>query len=187
MMGDGARVVLVLMSGLPGVGKSTLAEALARRLGACVVSVDPIEDAVLRAGIPQSFETGVAGYLVGATVAAAQLRLGLTVIADAANYLEAGRDIWREAAARAGFGTRAIEVVCSDEALHRSRLVNRERGLAVYPEPTWDDVVRRRAESEPWAEPHLVVDSVRPIEVNVEVCVEHLSSWPDVSAPFRAK
>jgi predicted kinase len=164
------------MSGLPGVGKSTLAEALARRIGSCVVSVDPIEDAILRAGIPQSFETGVAAYLVGATVAAAQLRLGLTVIADAANYLEVGRDIWRRAAAEAGVGTRAIEVLCSDEDVHRSRLVARERGLTAYPEPTWDDVVRRRGESEPWAEPHLVVDSVQQVEVNVALCVEYLLS-----------
>jgi hypothetical protein len=39
-----------------------------------------------------SFETGLAAYEVGATVALAQLRIGLTLIADAANYLEVGRD-----------------------------------------------------------------------------------------------
>ena len=84
-----------MLSGLPGAGKSHLADALAVEFGAVVVSVDPIEDAMIRSGLSMSFETGVAAYEAGATVAAKQLRNGLTVIVDAANYLEVGRDVWR--------------------------------------------------------------------------------------------
>jgi predicted kinase len=166
--------VLILMSGLPGVGKSALADELGRRLPACVVSVDPIEDAMLRAGLPHSFEVGVAAYEVGATVAAQQLALGFDVIADAANYLEVGREIWRRAAASAGQTVRVVHVVCRDEALHRHRLAERRRGLSRYPEPTWEDVQRRRSEAEPWAEDHLVVDSVAPLAANVERCLRYL-------------
>jgi broad-specificity NMP kinase len=35
--------VLVVMSGLPGTGKSAIADALRHELGAPVLSVDPIE------------------------------------------------------------------------------------------------------------------------------------------------
>src|SRR5262245_41682635 len=133
--------MLVMFSGLPGVGKSAVADALGRELAAPVVSVDPIETAILRSGIPMSFETGLAAYTVGATIAEHQLGLGLTVIADAANYLEVGRDVWRAAAAAAGVESRAIEVVCSDEAEHQRRLRTRSRRLEPYPEPTWEDVV----------------------------------------------
>ena len=70
--------MLIVMSGLPGVGKSTLADELGRRLPACVLSVDPVEDAMLRAGLRQSFETGVAAYEVCGTLAARQLALGST-------------------------------------------------------------------------------------------------------------
>ncbi len=102
--GDGRmRFLLVLMSGLPGSGKSAIADELGRRLPACVVSVDPIEAAIIRSGIAQSFETGVAAYEVGATVAAHQLAFGFNVVADAANYLEVGRDVWRRARARQAF------------------------------------------------------------------------------------
>ncbi|MEY9927846.1 putative kinase [Catenulispora sp. GP43] len=41
--------MLIAMAGLPGAGKSTVAEPLARELGALVVSVDPIE-AAMRTG-----------------------------------------------------------------------------------------------------------------------------------------
>ena len=108
-----------MLGGLPGSGKSTVAGELARRLRAVVVSVDPIEDAIIRSGVPMSFATGVAAYEVGATVAREQLRNGLTVIADAANYLEVGRDMWRHAASDVDAAIAAVTVICSDEALHR--------------------------------------------------------------------
>ncbi|MDQ1478163.1 MAG: hypothetical protein QOE62_3392 [Actinomycetota bacterium] len=168
-----SSAVLIVMSGLPGVGKSALADELGRRLPACVVSVDPIEDAMLRAGLRQSFETGVAAYEVGATVAVHQLALGLHVVADAANYLEVGRDTWRRAASSVKTAIRVVHVVCSDETLHRRRLGERKRGLARYPEPTWDEVELRRSETERWVEDHLVVDSRVEMAVNVETCVRY--------------
>ena len=167
--------MLVIFSGLPGVGKSAIADGLARRLGASVISVDPIEAAILRSGFQRSFETGLAAYNVGAAVAEHELRLGLTVIADAANYLEVGRNIWRSAAASAAVAASAIEVVCSDENLHRRRLQTRRRDLGPFPEPTWDDVVQRRAETEPWREGRLLLDSIRPIDENVALALEYLS------------
>jgi predicted kinase len=141
-----------------------------------VVSVDPIEDAMLRSGLSQSFETGVAAYEVGATVAAHQLALGLIVIADAANYLEVGRDVWRQAASKAGAAIRVLHVICSDDAVHRRRLAERARGLTSYPEPTWGDVEHRGSESEPWAEDHLVVDSCERLADNVEACLRYLNT-----------
>jgi predicted kinase len=52
--------VLIVFTGLPGTGKSTLALAVGRALGVPVLSVDPIESAMLRAGVVRSFETGLA-------------------------------------------------------------------------------------------------------------------------------
>lgn len=163
-----------MLSGLPGVGKSAVADELGRRLGAVVISVDPIETAIIRSGITQSFETGLAAYTAGAAVAEHQLRLGLTVIADAANYLEVGRSIWRAVADTARVDWRAIEIVCSDEREHRRRLDARRRDLAPYREPTWDEVARRRTETEPWSHPRLVIDTVHPIDLNVKAALDYL-------------
>ncbi len=158
--------MLVVVSGLPAVGKSELADALGRRLGAAVLSVDPIEAAILRCGIPRSFETGVAAYEVAAVLAEHQLRLGLTVIADAVSSLEVARRMWRNAASRADTALCVVEVICSDEETHRDRLSRRTRDIDGFPEPSWDEVVRRREEWEPWRDDHLVVDSIRPLEEN---------------------
>jgi predicted kinase len=42
--------VLIVVSGLPGTGKSAVAEGLAARLKAVHLAIDPIEDALLDAG-----------------------------------------------------------------------------------------------------------------------------------------
>jgi len=147
------------MSGLPGVGKSAIADAVGRRIGATVLSVDPIEAAIWRAGVAPSFETGVAAYEVGATLAEHQLGLGLTVIADAVSSLEVARDMWRRAATRTSAPMRVVEVVCPDIELHRRRLASRLRAIDGFPEPTWKQVEQRRGEWEPWYEDRLVVDS----------------------------
>jgi predicted kinase len=169
-------LVLVVLSGLPGVGTSSLADELGRRLPACVVSVDPVEDAILRVGLRQSFETGVAAYEVCGTIAAGQLTLGFNVIADAANHLEIARDTWRRAASSTASTLRVVHVICSDEGTHRRRLTRRERGLSHYPEPTWSDVERRRLETEPWSEEHLIVDSLEPLDENVRACLRYVLS-----------
>ncbi len=130
---------------------------------------------MLRSGLPQSFETGLAAYKVGATVAAHQLSLGMSVVADAANYLEVGRQIWWAAAEQAGVAARAIDVVCSDEDAHRARLAGRRRDLGPFPEPTWETIVQRRTETEPWTRDHLILDSVQPIADNVVAAVEYLT------------
>ena len=165
-----------MMSGLPGAGKSSLADALARRLGAVMVSVDPIEDALIRSGLPMSFETGVAAYEVGAVVALTQLRNGLAVVADAANTVESGRTVWRTVAEQAAVPLKVIEVVCSDPDVHRRRLESRRRGLVAYPEPSWDEVIRRGAEADPWTSPRIVVNSVEELDVLVERALEYLAS-----------
>jgi hypothetical protein len=46
--------MLVVVSGLPGTGKSVIAEGLGKALGVPILSVDPIESAVLRAGLAQA-------------------------------------------------------------------------------------------------------------------------------------
>ena len=59
--------MLIVLSGLPGTGKSAVADGIARALRLPVLSVDPLESAILQAGIPPSFETGLAAYLVAET------------------------------------------------------------------------------------------------------------------------
>ena len=161
--------VLIVMAGLSGTGKTSLAAAVARESGAAVFSHDPIESAILDAGIGRSFETGLAAYIVSQRLASDHLALGQTAIGDACDYVEGARQRWREIAEERGAPMLVVECVCSDAALHRRRVEARDRGLnASIGEPSWDEVQARVAETPPWPGA-LVVDSVRPLTENVAV------------------
>lgn len=158
--------MLIVMAGLPGTGKSAVAEALGRELGAPVVSVDPIEAALWRAGVTRDQPTGLAAYLVAETVAEGVLALGRTVIVDAVNAVEPARSQWRSLAKRHDVWPTFIETVCSDPALHRHRLEGRSRDIEGFPEPTWEAVERLRAEFAPWTDVRLVLDTAIDLPTN---------------------
>jgi predicted kinase len=164
--------VLIVMSGLPGTGKSAIADGLGRAVGAPVLSVDPIEDALLRSGIERDQPTGLAAYVVAATVAEASLGLVQAVIIDAVNGVVEAKDWWRELADRFGVPLVIIETVCSDPGLHRRRLESRDRALAAFAEPSWDAVVQRRDEWVDWTEERLVLDAVLPLAENLPRAID---------------
>lgn len=156
--------MLIVVSGLPGTGKSAVAAELAARLRAVQVSIDPIEDALLGAGLPRSRETGVAAYEAARVVAQQNLALGASVVVDAVNDSEPARDTWRAAAAATGVELTSVLLVLEDRTEHRRRLVGRRRDLAHVPEPSWDDVVARAAAYAPWPEGScLRIDVGRPV------------------------
>ena len=158
--------MLIVVSGLPGSGKSALADGIGLARAVPVLSVDPIEAAILRAGIPRSFETGLAAYTVAEACADAFLAGGLDVVIDAVSSVEPARAMWRGLAERHDTPMRVI--ACSlDPAEALARVAGRARGLAL-PEPTEADVRARADEWTPWPEPHLLLDSLQPPEVNLD-------------------
>jgi predicted kinase len=167
--------MLIAMAGLPAAGKSSIARGIGGSLAAAVVSVDPIEAALRRAGIDCGQPTGLAAYLVAEAVADGILALGQTVIVDAVNAVEPARQQWRALAARHRVRLAVIEVVCSSPELHRRRLEQRDRGIEGFDEPSWDDVERVRAEYEPWTDRHLVLDSVAELPANIKQALEFVA------------
>ena len=168
-------MTLVVIAGLPGTGKSTVAAALATRLGAVTLSVDPIEDALLGAGLPRSEETGVAAYEAARVMAEQNLALGRSVVVDAVNDSEPARATWRTAAARAGTGLVFVVLDLDDAAEHRRRLEGRARGLTHVPEPSWSQVRARAEAFEPWADDAWRRDAGAPVEAIVAQVEERLS------------
>lgn len=155
-----SRGTLIVLSGLPGVGKTTIARAVARALPAAHLRVDTFEARLtdLRGG-PELTERWefVAGYELAAAAAADQLAVGLHAVADSVNPLPVTREMWAETARRAGADLLEVEVVCTDRDEHRRRVQERttdEPGLTL---PGWEAVARR--EYRAWERPVLRIDS----------------------------
>src|SRR5215216_5824578 len=80
------QVMLIIFSGLPGSGKSTIAQALTKQLNALYLRIDTIEQAILKAE-EDGREMGPTGYFVAYSLARENLLLGATVITDSVNPL----------------------------------------------------------------------------------------------------
>lgn len=159
---------MIVVSGLPGIGKTTVAAGVAARLKAVHLSVDTVEDAMLGAGPPPDWQTGVAAYEVTRVAAEQNLALGWDVVVDAVNDSEPARRTWRRAAERTAVARRFVLLVCSDRAEHRRRLESRRRGLRHLPEPTWEHVEARACGYEPWTDRHFVIDAGGSSETVIE-------------------
>jgi len=148
--------MLIVFGGLPGTGKTTIARALASRIGAVYLRIDSLEQAFIGA-VGENVDIGAAGYLAGYAVARDNLKLGLNVIADSVNALHVTRAAWRNVAASARVAIFEIEVICSDADIHRFRVEGRIADIDRYMLPTWGSVLERHYDA--WSSEHMIIDT----------------------------
>jgi len=153
----GALKMLIILGGLPSVGKTSIARLAARELGAIHLRIDTIEQAIIDCGVVPSDEMGPVGYVVANRIATDNLRLGHLVIGDAVNPIEVSRAEWREAARMADKPFVQIELICSDRDQHRHRVETRKSDIDNLKLPDWQKVCDREYHS--WAEADLVIDT----------------------------
>jgi predicted kinase len=144
-MRSAIMATLYVFGGLPGTGKTTLSRRLAADIAAVHLRIDTIENAFSAAGTPL---TGPEAFLIAYEIAADNLRLGLSVIADAVNALPVTRLAWSNVASTCGAQLVAIEIRCSDETEHRSRVESRLPEAGAPESISWSAVVNR--EYQPW-------------------------------------
>ena len=150
--------MLIIFSGLPGVGKSTVARALAFKIKATFLRIDSLEHALVESKlVEEANEIGPAGYMAAYALAADNLRLGMPVVADSVNPLTITRDAWRETALKNDSNYLEIEVKCSNPVEHRKRVELRQADIPGFILPTWTDVLKR--EYQAWNRDHLVLDT----------------------------
>ena len=167
----GTAVALIVLGGLPGTGKSTVASALAQKIGAMHLRIDTIEQAMRDVG---QTVAGPEGYLVARDVARENLRLGLSVIVDAVNPIAYTRELWRVVAAEKAVRLVEIELVCGDAAEHRRRVETRSVDIDGLRLPTWQQVLDR--EYGPWTTATVLDTARRTVEDCTAVIIARLSA-----------
>lgn len=171
--------MVVIFTGLPGTGKSTLAEQVARILRAPAFAGDwlmgglkPAHAALAKLDRPD-FRAAWFGLLQ--TLVVRQLMLGQDALVD--DVIGPGQDLaWRETADRFAARLYLVECICSDEALHRARITSRIRGIPGWHEIGWDHVERMRAETPALTAERLVVDAVEPLDGNLRRVLAYISA-----------
>lgn len=163
----GAR--LTVFAGLPGTGKSTLAEQLAQETGTPVFAADWLLGALTPFGgrLWDNLLDIAAEQLTH--LAFRQLTLGQSVILDHPAEDVAVRERWASMARSAGARFSVILCQCEDAALHETRLSNRTRDIPGWHQTgSWANVAQRRIAFLPWTGADvLTVDASSSINDNM--------------------
>lgn len=162
--------ILYIFSGLPGTGKTSLAQRAAKHLRCAYLRIDTIEQ-----GLRELLSANVEGegYRLAYRIAIDNLRIGTSVVADSCNPLELTRREWEQVAREARGRYLNIEVICSDTREHRRRVDARAPDIPGMKLPGWHDVENRAYE--PWAVERIVVDTAgKSVEESINELLSEL-------------
>ncbi|GAA4783207.1 AAA family ATPase [Actinomycetospora chlora] len=174
---DAGRVRLVLVGGLPGTGKSTVAGGLADRLGATVLSSDRVRKEI--AGLDPAASAG-ADYRAGLYAADHTAATYAELLRRAGALLARGESVvidasWTAAVRRAAAAALAARSAVPLTSLHceaprsvADERIRRRRGSASDATPLVAAVMS--ADADPWPEA-TVVDTGGPVEASVEAAL----------------
>ncbi len=167
---------LIIFSGLPGTGKTTLARPLAKRLRSPLLRVDDLFGILPAKMLAQadSMWDELMGMLLA--LVEVQLEIGLTVVVDSV-FMGEDRAAARQLSEKHGADLKPIHTFVSDAGIWKQRV--EQRVVDAPPEDqvaTWSRIRVQQRDFWPW-EPGtaLFVDGARPFEQNWTKVLNYLN------------
>jgi len=161
---------LIIVSGLPGAGKSTLSTSLARELQYPLLCIDDFIGDVPENADFSFWDSRIAMLM---DVIETQLKIGLNVIVDSV-FMNMDRHHAQALARKHKARFIPIHVYMSDEKLWERRMTARHEEI---PEAaTWDSIQHQRTHFREWEpEAALFIDSVNALDTNLANVLAFLS------------
>jgi len=175
------RKKLVIISGLPGTGKSTLAHALAVYFQWPLLCIDDLIGDLPDKADTSFWDSRIAILL---DVVERQLSVGLSVIVDSV-FMNKDRDHTRALANRYRFDFIPVYMYLSNEYIWEERVTSRFNDLKLSGVATWDRIQTQRNGFRDW-EPGtaLFIDSVDRFETNVQSVVDYIETENNTLKPM---
>ncbi len=161
--------LLIIVTGLPGAGKTAFSRALAERIGARHFNTDIIRDELgLRGQYDEESKHRV--YQKMREETAKTLEAGMTVIVDGTFYRKELREPYEELGAKFEAPVYWLVIEASEETVRKRTAQKRE-----YSEADFDVYLKIREEWEPLNKPHLPLVSA-DLEGMVERALRYLQT-----------
>jgi predicted kinase len=179
--GSGLQRNLILIAGLPGTGKTTIAKEFVRQMRAISFDIDDVKrrvvpkDAVTEEIDPPEYRYK---YYAETIRKLPELFAGSqnnTVIIDETFHLKDFREMWEEAARELNIRVLWIEVVCEEEAVKERLCVGKDRECHILGDKAYPMYCLFKDAFDPMNEPREVVDTCKDIVPQIQRIIEKLS------------
>jgi adenylylsulfate kinase len=169
--------VIVLMAGLPGTGKSTVARRLADALSATILDKDQVRAALFHSDVDYTREQDdlcvgvmaqVAGYLLGRDPER-------TILVDGRTFSRSYQfEVWDRLGETRQVPLKVVECVCDEDTI-KERL-ERDVATGAHPASNRDYAMYQAAKrkSEPICRPRLVLDTRESLDACVQRALAYL-------------
>lgn len=169
---------LIMIAGLPGTGKTTLAEALARHLSIPMLCPECIREELLPPRLQNAHPSRDELIALAFRIAERQLKLGVSIILESQFPGHADRQNASDMAQTVAADFCPIYVHVSNELTWKKRLLLRIENASPHETFTgWQEIVQMRRSYDEWnPQTTLYVDTAMPLEENLPLVVDYLEN-----------